>query len=67
MVLAFALGPVALAGVLLVGALLIFEHSLVRANDLSRLNAAFFTMNGLISMLLLGFIACDLLMRHAGS
>jgi 4-hydroxybenzoate polyprenyltransferase len=67
MVLAFALGPIALAGVLLVGALLIFEHSLVRANDLSRLNAAFFTTNGLISMLLLGFIACDLLMRHATS
>jgi 4-hydroxybenzoate polyprenyltransferase len=66
MVFAFALGPVALAGVLLVGALLIYEHSLVRANDLSRLNAAFFTMNGLISMLLLGFVAGDLLMRHTG-
>jgi 4-hydroxybenzoate polyprenyltransferase len=48
-----------------VGALLIYEHSLVRADDLSRLNAAFFTMNGLISMLLLGFIAVDLLIRHS--
>lgn len=67
MVFAFALGPVALVGVLLVGALLIYEHSLVRANDLSRLNAAFFTTNGFISMLLLGFIAADLLIRHGSS
>jgi 4-hydroxybenzoate polyprenyltransferase len=65
MVSAFSLGAIALAGVLLVGALLIYEHSLVRANDLSRLNAAFFTTNGLISMLLLGFIVGDLLIRHA--
>ena len=66
MVFAFALGAVALAGVLLVGALLIYEHSLVRADDLSRLNAAFFTTNGFISMLLLGFVAGDVLLRRAG-
>jgi 4-hydroxybenzoate polyprenyltransferase len=59
---AFALGWIAVAGVLLVGALLIYEHSLVRADDLSRMNAAFFTMNGLISMLLLALVACDLLL-----
>jgi 4-hydroxybenzoate polyprenyltransferase len=59
---AFALGWIAVAGVLLVGGLLIYEHSLVKANDLSRVNAAFFTMNGLISMLLLALIACDLLL-----
>jgi len=61
MIYAFALGWIAIAGVLLVGGLLVYEHSLVRADDLSRLNAAFFTMNGLISMLLLALIACDLL------
>jgi 4-hydroxybenzoate polyprenyltransferase len=66
MVFAFALGAVALAGVALVGALLIYEHSLVRADDLSRLNAAFFTTNGFISMLLLGFVAGDVLLRRAG-
>ncbi len=59
---AFALGWIARGGVLLVGALLVYEHSLVRADDLSRVNAAFFTMNGLISMLLLALVACDLLL-----
>jgi 4-hydroxybenzoate polyprenyltransferase len=59
---AFVLGWIAVAGVLLVGALLVYEHSLVKADDLSRLNAAFFTMNGLISMLLLVLVACDLLL-----
>lgn len=59
---AFVLGWIAVGGVLLVGALLVYEHSLVKADDLSRLNAAFFTMNGLISMLLLVLVACDLLL-----
>jgi len=39
------------AGVELVAALLIYEHGLVRADDLSRVNAAFFTVNGWVSML----------------
>jgi 4-hydroxybenzoate polyprenyltransferase len=38
-------------GVAVVAALLAYEHSLVRANDLRRLNAAFFTVNGYISIL----------------
>ena len=59
---AFALGWIATGGVVLVGGLLIYEHSLVKADDLSRLNAAFFTTNGLISMLLLVMVACDLLL-----
>lgn len=58
-VLAFGLGKIALAGVILTGVLLIYEHSLVRANDLSRLNAAFFTTNGLISVMLLFLVAVD--------
>jgi 4-hydroxybenzoate polyprenyltransferase len=43
------------AGIVVVAALLGYEHSLVKANDLSRLNAAFFTVNGYISMLFLLF------------
>lgn len=44
-------------GVVLAAALLVWEHRLVKANDLSRLDAAFFTMNGVISML---FFVCVL-------
>lgn len=58
-VFAFALGKIALAGVVIVGAALVYEHSLVKANDLSKLNAAFFTTNGFISMVLLFAIAAD--------
>ena len=39
-----------------VAVLLFYEHSLVRPGDLSRLDAAFFTMNGVISLLLFGFV-----------
>ena len=58
-VFAFGLGKIALAGVILTGAMLVYEHSLVKANDLSKLNAAFFTTNGLISVMLLCFVAVD--------
>jgi len=44
------LHPVYLAGVAAVAGLLIYEHSLVRADDLSRIDAAFFTVNGWISL-----------------
>ncbi|HEY3121519.1 MAG TPA: UbiA-like polyprenyltransferase [Vicinamibacteria bacterium] len=44
------LSPVYLGGVAVVGALLVYEHSLVRAGDLSRVDAAFFTVNGWISI-----------------
>jgi 4-hydroxybenzoate polyprenyltransferase len=47
------LGVLALAGVLATGALLVYQHSLVRADDLSRLNAAFFTTNAFVSVILL--------------
>ncbi|MFY9908775.1 MAG: UbiA-like polyprenyltransferase [Candidatus Sulfotelmatobacter sp.] len=60
---AFALGKVALAGILAVAILLGYEHSLVKADDLSKLNAAFFTMNGVISIVFLLFVCGDLLMR----
>lgn len=47
------LGFVALTGVLVTAALLLYQHRLVRANDLSRLNAAFFTTNAFVSVILL--------------
>jgi 4-hydroxybenzoate polyprenyltransferase len=47
------LGPVAFAGVLATGALLVYQHRLVRADDLGRLNAAFFTTNAFVSVILL--------------
>jgi 4-hydroxybenzoate polyprenyltransferase len=59
MVVAFGLGKIAVAGVVFVALLLIYEHSLVKHDDLSQVNAAFFTMNGLISMAFLFFIAGD--------
>jgi 4-hydroxybenzoate polyprenyltransferase len=48
-----ALGPLALAGVIATGALLVYQHRLVRAGDLQRLNAAFFTTNAFVSVILL--------------
>jgi 4-hydroxybenzoate polyprenyltransferase len=63
LVLSFRLGGVGLAGVTVVGLLLAYEHSLVSRNDLSRLNAAFFTMNGVISVVFFLFVAADLLLR----
>ena len=63
LVLVFGLGKLASAGVLVVGLLLAYEHSLVSADDLSKLNAAFFTMNGVISVVFFLFVAGDLLLR----
>jgi len=64
MVIAFSLGKIAIAGVAFVAVLLIYEHSLVKHDDLSRVNAAFFTMNGLVSMAFLFFIAGDMLLAR---
>lgn len=47
------LGWLALIGVIAVGILLVYQHTLVKANDLSRLNAAFFTTNAFVSVILL--------------
>jgi 4-hydroxybenzoate polyprenyltransferase len=47
------LGPLAFAGVIATGALLVYQHRLVRAGDLGRLNAAFFTTNAFVSVILL--------------
>jgi 4-hydroxybenzoate polyprenyltransferase len=50
-------------GIAAVGLLLAYEHSLVSPRDLRRLNAAFFTMNGVIAMVFLAFVAADLWLR----
>ncbi|MGO9083957.1 MAG: UbiA-like polyprenyltransferase [Candidatus Sulfotelmatobacter sp.] len=63
LLLVFGLGKLAACGVLVVIVLLLYEHYLVKRDDLSKLNAAFFTMNGVISVLFFFFIAGDLLLR----
>jgi len=63
LLISFGMGKFAAGGVLAVVLLLVYEHSLVRPNDLSKLNAAFFTMNGVISVLFFVFVATDLLVR----
>jgi 4-hydroxybenzoate polyprenyltransferase len=60
---AFALGRLAIAGVIAVALLLLYEHSLVKPNDLSKVNAAFFTMNGVISVVFALCVAADLLLK----
>ncbi|HKW16800.1 MAG TPA: UbiA-like polyprenyltransferase [Terriglobales bacterium] len=62
---AFNLGSLAIVGVAAVLALLTYEHSLVSKDDLSKLNAAFFTMNGIIAVIFFVFVALDLLVRHS--
>jgi 4-hydroxybenzoate polyprenyltransferase len=47
------------AGLLVAAAILAWEHSLVRAGDLSRLDAAFFTMNGIMSVTVFAFALLD--------
>ena len=63
-VMTFALGNLAIVGVIVVALLLAYEHSLVSAEDLSKLNAAFFTMNGVIAIVFFLFVAADLLLRR---
>ncbi len=52
-------------GVLIAVSLLVYEHSLVRPGDLSKLDAAFFTMNGVISLTLLAFVLAGRLLSFA--
>jgi 4-hydroxybenzoate polyprenyltransferase len=56
----FGLGTVADAGIVAVAGLLLWEHRLVRADDLSRIDAAFFTMNGYVSVIFFVFWATDI-------
>ena len=56
-------GAIALAGVAAVAGLLLWEHRLVHADDLSRVDAAFFTMNGYVSVIFFVFWATDIFWR----
>ncbi|HEV2323824.1 MAG TPA: 4-hydroxybenzoate octaprenyltransferase, partial [Terracidiphilus sp.] len=51
-------------GIGAVAVLLTYEHSIVSPRDLRRLNAAFFTMNGVIAIVFLCFVAADLWLRR---
>jgi 4-hydroxybenzoate polyprenyltransferase len=60
----FGLGKIAVLGVVLVAILLLYEHSIVSPRDMRRMNAAFFTLNGVISVVFFGFVAADVLLRR---
>ena len=60
----FGLGKIAMLGVAIVAALLLYEHSIISPKDLRRMNAAFFTLNGVISVMFFGFVAADVLLRR---
>jgi 4-hydroxybenzoate polyprenyltransferase len=60
----FDLGPVAIGGVVLVALLLLYEHSMISPSDLRRMNAAFFTLNGIISVVFFVAVACDVILHH---
>ena len=64
--LAMGLGALYLTGIGLIGGLLLYEHRLVRADDLSKLGMAFFTMNGIISVVYFVFTLADLLLSEPG-
>ena len=49
-----------MAGIAAVAGLLLWEHRLVKADDLSRIDAAFFTMNGYVSVIFFLFWATDI-------
>ncbi len=63
----FHLGIIAVAGMAAVLALLVYEHSLVKADDLSRVDAAFFLVNGCVSVLFFVFWAADILILRSGA
>ena len=61
---AAGLGPIFLAGVILVAGLLVYEHALVRPDDLSRVNQAFFQVNAVISLGLFAVALIDVIVRR---
>lgn len=64
LVLQLGLGFFSLAGVAAVAGLLVYEHGLVKADDFSRVDAAFFIMNGWVSVLFFVFWAADIFLLH---
>ncbi len=57
------LGGIAYAGIVIVAGILFWEHRIVKPNDLSRVNVAFFSLNGYVSILLLITFATDILLK----
>jgi 4-hydroxybenzoate polyprenyltransferase len=57
------LGMLFLGGAVLVAGLLIYEHSIVKPHDFSRVNTAFFNINGAVSLLLMALTIADILSR----
>lgn len=64
LVVLFGLGKIAVVGVFVVALLLLYEHLIVSPGDMRRMNAAFFTLNGVISVVFFVFIAADVLLRR---
>jgi 4-hydroxybenzoate polyprenyltransferase len=60
----FGMGPIALGGFGLVAVLLAYEHSIISPRDLRRMNAAFFTLNGVISVVFFVAVAADVFWRR---
>jgi 4-hydroxybenzoate polyprenyltransferase len=60
----FGLGKVAVFGVGVVTLLLLYEHLIISPKDMRRMNAAFFTLNGVISVVFFAFVAADVLLRR---
>jgi 4-hydroxybenzoate polyprenyltransferase len=67
LLISFHLGVLAVAGIAAVVLLLAYEHRLVKADDLSRVDAAFFTVNGYVSVLFFLFFAGDIFLFRLGS
>jgi 4-hydroxybenzoate polyprenyltransferase len=63
----FELGALSIAGIAVVAILLAYEHGLVKADDLSRVDAAFFTVNGYVSVLFFLFWAADVFVFARGA
>ena len=60
----FGLGKTAVFGVAVVALLLLYEHLIISPKDMRRMNAAFFTLNGVISVVFFAFVAADVLLRR---
>jgi 4-hydroxybenzoate polyprenyltransferase len=60
------LGLFYFAGIFITAILLAYENSLIKPNDLSRLNVAFFTVNGIISVVMFFFVAIDIVSGRTG-
>jgi 4-hydroxybenzoate polyprenyltransferase len=60
----FGLGKTAVFGIVVVALLLLYEHLIISPKDMRRMNAAFFTLNGVISVVFFAFVAADVLLRR---